>query len=904
MSSVKKSLGDLENDEVESLENTSNIRLGNTSFSGGFDHRTGDDDIPRLDTRDSSRGGHSSADQNESNAADGSGEDQSIELQFVPADQRAGHARDILLAAVIEPEIEEDTEAAEALRANSRVKVGLMSKAARAINAQSVRKLVKRASLRGNGMRRGKPPRVPPGLAAGNHHMRRDSDGNQIYSLEEVIEESDGDSFDLSTPGIPAVVSTPTNGKNSEIDGEERVKLTAHEDDDIDIPKEVVAETMDVGRKLMGAIDPHNMLQVQRWRKKRKDGKKERKSYVKGKVIDGKHELYTLSIAVMLGVRTSIARTNTIISSSDGAERKILSPQDFMAEEKYEFKPKGSPTTPPHKLSHTFKFKDYAPVAFAYLRRMFGVNEFDFLLSVCGNANFIEFISNAKSGQFFFYSSDGKYMIKTMTNVESKFLRRILPHYFRHCTENPNTLLAKFYGMYRVKLYHLRRNVKFIIMNSVYYTDKSIQTFYDLKGSEIGRTAEPGQDVLKDNDLRENMKEDAFSFCPELRARFRDQIESDCNFLRKMQIMDYSMLIGVHHIPPKKASQRSNIADTGFKIHEHRSHRRMSTRGLNVDTDIGGVDGTNKSNRSFGSEGGSSRNPESVVESTSAHDSTKHLIRDIKENAYSNSNFEFAGLLEDEDDCSYLEGSDEYNKEFGRKLQAYQQHPKYSDIEKKKEQTIEQIYWPFHRFFDINGHRRMKPNKCLHCQEFPCGCEGVSDLINAWNIPEFVPPLSDRKDGGIMMDTSHLTKPMVFQGKQGKMAYEGRIYYMGIIDILQQYNARKRAETRYRKIEVQGKAEPSCVSPDDYAERFILFFDEYSQKANPESYKGEHLTGSEVSKKDTPVSSKKKSVSISGNEISTISNSAMGSAKITPEYSKDGSSALKSADKPRKFSAM
>ena len=59
---------------------------------------------------------------------------------------------------------------------------------------------------------------------------------------------------------------------------------------------------------------------------------------------------------------------------------------------------------------------------------MFGVNEFDFLLSVCGNANFIEFISNAKSGQFFFYSSDGKYMIKTMTNSESKFLRRSKCH--------------------------------------------------------------------------------------------------------------------------------------------------------------------------------------------------------------------------------------------------------------------------------------------------------------------------------------------------------------------------------------------------------------------------------------------------------------------------------------------
>merc|ERR1712183_763975 len=53
----------------------------------------------------------------------------------------------------------------------------------------------------------------------------------------------------------------------------------------------------------------------------------------------------------------------------------------------------------------------------------------------------------------------------------------------------------------------------------------------------------------------------------------------------------------------------------------------------------------------------------------------------------------------------------------------------------------------------------------------------------------------------------------------------------GIIDILQQYNARKRVETSYRKVENNGGLEPSCVSPDDYADRFIEFFDEYSQKA-------------------------------------------------------------------------
>ena len=202
-------------------------------------------------------------------------------------------------------------------------------------------------------------------------------------------------------------------------------------------------KTHETSSKVLALADPHDIISNQRWRRRRKRGvdKQNRKSYVKGKVsavesfltcepivltsrsqvIDGQHELYALSIAVMLGVRTSIGTTNARMSNE---QRRWLTSDDFMATEKYKLKPTGGPRTPSHQLGHSFKFKDYSPVAFAYLRRLFGINEFDFLLSVCGNANFIEFISNAKSGQFFFYSSDGKFMIKTMTNAESKFLRR------------------------------------------------------------------------------------------------------------------------------------------------------------------------------------------------------------------------------------------------------------------------------------------------------------------------------------------------------------------------------------------------------------------------------------------------------------------------------------------------
>jgi hypothetical protein len=380
MATLNSKKNNTDGEESESNEDT--LRDGHSSFGQGFDHRAllGREDSKKgFDYRDNSQGSMNYEQPNKinNNSDDNDGNDeggeQSVDLQFLTPDQRPGNPGD-LLAALAEPEIEDDTEAAEALRANAQIKVGKMSKAARSINAQTVRKLVKRASMRGNGVKRGKPPRIPPSHAGAGQQQQqqqqdeddhqpqtyliRDEEGNQIYAVQEeddesnVEEDDDSSASDTSfheddegTEHDPNAVSPLNESKGSVFKGKEDIGnfLTpdlAGEEDEEDIPKEVVAETLDVGRKLMGALDPHNMLQVQRWRRKKRGGKKKRKSYVKGKVIDGRHELYTLSIAVMLGVRTSIARTNTIISSSDGSGKKILSPQDFMAEEKYEFAPK------------------------------------------------------------------------------------------------------------------------------------------------------------------------------------------------------------------------------------------------------------------------------------------------------------------------------------------------------------------------------------------------------------------------------------------------------------------------------------------------------------------------------------------------------------------------------------
>ena len=136
----------------------------------------------------------------------------------------------------------------------------------------------------------------------------------------------------------------------------------------------------------------HGPRSVRHWINKRRHHSSDNlRSYVKGKVIDRQHELFIMSIAIMLGMRTSIGRTNMQMAETEHDERRWLDNDDLMSVEKYIFPPKGSEITPPHQLNHTFKFKDYSPHAFAYLRRMFGVNEYEFLLSVCGNANYIEF---------------------------------------------------------------------------------------------------------------------------------------------------------------------------------------------------------------------------------------------------------------------------------------------------------------------------------------------------------------------------------------------------------------------------------------------------------------------------------------------------------------------------------
>jgi len=229
---------------------------------------------------------------------------------------------------------------------------------------------------------------------------------------------------------------------------------------------------------------------------------------------------------------------------------------EFVEARKYKFPAEGSERTPAHEMSD-FKFKDYCPQIFRQLREWFRISTQEYLVTICGDFKLLEFISNSKSGQFFFFSHNSQFIIKTMTRTESIFLRKILPSYYRYVSQQPDTLLPKFFGMHRVK--RKKQKIYFLIQQNVFFSDvDDIHDQYDLKGSTQGRRATKAERkkgaILKDLDWVDEGKK--LKIGRERAKLFKDQLKRDTQWLRTEKIMDYSLLVGIHYLHRARSPDR------------------------------------------------------------------------------------------------------------------------------------------------------------------------------------------------------------------------------------------------------------------------------------------------------------------------------------------------------------
>jgi hypothetical protein len=200
------------------------------------------------------------------------------------------------------------------------------------------------------------------------------------------------------------------------------------------------------------------------------------------KLISQGHENFDLIFMMLMGIRTSVGKFANVPS-------RELRPADFDQKWDGDFLARGSADTPAHS-NQDFRFKDFSPLVFRQIRERFGVNAEEYLLSLTSEYVLVEMFTNSKSGSFFFYSADYRFILKTCTKREAAFLIGALPQYHAHLMSNRYTLLCRFFGLHRVHLpTALGRKVYFVVMGNVFPIDKPVRAPHFAQGRTRPRRA-------------------------------------------------------------------------------------------------------------------------------------------------------------------------------------------------------------------------------------------------------------------------------------------------------------------------------------------------------------------------------------------------------------------------------
>ncbi|CCD25162.1 uncharacterized protein NDAI_0E03450 [Naumovozyma dairenensis CBS 421] len=301
-----------------------------------------------------------------------------------------------------------------------------------------------------------------------------------------------------------------------------------------------------------------------------------------GKKVSQGHVNFQIVYDMLLGIRVALNSLSPN-SSSVLSSRKY---KKFIFDSNYEII---EPIQ--DNYTYSFKFKDYYPTIFQKLRNEnFQLNDADYLDSLTSKYILNEFNSPGKSGSFFYFSRDYKYIIKTIHHDEHIHLRNTLLRYYNHLKSNPNTLICQFYGLYRIKFpkrFFRKRKIYFLVMNNVFPPDLAMNVTFDLKGSTWGRFSQtplqsmPQNDIESsnnDNDDDDNNKmisivlkdlnwlknQNRLDFgSHEKNEAILKQLKTDVELLIDMNTMDYSLLIGIHFLESDRTDDKEEDTNDG-----------------------------------------------------------------------------------------------------------------------------------------------------------------------------------------------------------------------------------------------------------------------------------------------------------------------------------------------------
>ncbi|WAR31946.1 PI5L1-like protein [Mya arenaria] len=185
-------------------------------------------------------------------------------------------------------------------------------------------------------------------------------------------------------------------------------------------------------------------------------------------------------------------------------------------------------TDHPEAKAKTYQFGSYASPVFARVRSAVDIKEDDFLNSLVPDSlPYLEFISNSRSGQDFYFTNNQRFVLKTDLQHCVQFFLSILRDYLNHFQTYPHSLLVKFLGLYSIKTATSKKKY-FLVMQSIFYPTIRLNERFDIKG--------PQKDW------------------------FLTQLRADVDFLREIEVLDFSLLLGRHRLESsEKHESMSNL---------------------------------------------------------------------------------------------------------------------------------------------------------------------------------------------------------------------------------------------------------------------------------------------------------------------------------------------------------
>ncbi|BEJ13748.1 hypothetical protein CspHIS471_0309220 [Cutaneotrichosporon sp. HIS471] len=163
--------------------------------------------------------------------------------------------------------------------------------------------------------------------------------------------------------------------------------------------------------------------------------------------------------------------------------------------------------------------------------------------------------SGGKSGSAFLKTKDNRFIVKEISRYEMDALTKFAPAYFEYTStafdrQRP-TALAKTYGIFKIGYRNgvtgrsMHMNV--LVQENLFY-GRHFSKIYDLKGSTRNRLIKPtgrANEVLLDENLMEISHTSPLYLRDHAKLILRTALWNDTLFLSGLNVMDYSLVVGV-----------------------------------------------------------------------------------------------------------------------------------------------------------------------------------------------------------------------------------------------------------------------------------------------------------------------------------------------------------------------